>query len=63
MINDGKKLTVPTLIGLPMREVIEAAAAAGLNVEITGNGTAREQAPAAGTQVSAGTKIVVHCGR
>ena len=43
-INDGKKLTVPTLIGLPMRRVVEAASAAGLDVQIIGNGTARERA-------------------
>jgi cell division protein FtsI (penicillin-binding protein 3) len=62
-INDGKKLTVPTFIGLPVRKVIETAAAAGLDVEIVGSGTVREQAPAPGTQVPIGTKIVVHCGR
>jgi cell division protein FtsI (penicillin-binding protein 3) len=62
-INDGKKLTVPTLIGMPVRKVIEVASAAGLDVEIVGSGTAREQAPAPGTQVPIGTKIVVHCGR
>ncbi len=61
-IHDGKQITVPTLIGLPVRKVIEAAAAAGLDVQITGSGTAREQAPAPGTQVPLGTKIVVHCG-
>jgi len=62
-INDGKKLSVPTLIGLPVRKVIETASAAGLDVQIIGSGTAREQAPAPGTQVPIGTKIVVHCGR
>jgi cell division protein FtsI (penicillin-binding protein 3) len=62
-INDGKKLAVPTLIGMPVRKVIETASAAGLDVEIVGSGTAREQAPAPGTQVPIGTKIVVHCGR
>jgi cell division protein FtsI (penicillin-binding protein 3) len=62
-INDGKKLAVPTLIGMPVRKVIETASAAGLVVEIVGSGTAREQAPAPGTQVPIGTKIVVHCGR
>jgi cell division protein FtsI (penicillin-binding protein 3) len=62
-IDDGKKLAVPTLIGLPVRKVIETASAAGLDVQIIGNGTAREQAPAPGTQVRVGTKIVVHCGR
>ena len=52
---------VPSLTGLPVRKVIEAAGAAGLDVEITGNGTAREQFPAAGAMVPAGTKIAVHC--
>jgi cell division protein FtsI (penicillin-binding protein 3) len=61
-ISDGKKLTVPSLIGLPVRKVIEAASIAGLDVQIVGNGTAREQAPAPGTQVPIGTKIVVRCG-
>ncbi len=62
-ISDGKKLTVPSLIGLPIRKVIEMAAAAGLDVQVTGSGTAREQAPAPGTQVPPGTKIVVRCQR
>jgi cell division protein FtsI (penicillin-binding protein 3) len=48
---------------LPVRKVIEQASAAGLEVEISGNGTVREQAPAAGTMVAPGTKIVVRCGR
>jgi cell division protein FtsI (penicillin-binding protein 3) len=32
-------------------------------VQITGSGTVREQAPAAGAMVAPGTKIVVRCGR
>ena len=60
-ISDGKTLTVPSLIGMPMRKVIETAASAGLNIEIVGSGTARAQAPAPGTKVPNGTKIVVHC--
>ena len=62
-IADGKNLRVPSLIGLPVRKVIEEAASAGLEVQITGSGTVREQAPAAGTMVPPGTKIVVRCGR
>jgi cell division protein FtsI (penicillin-binding protein 3) len=62
-IPDGKTMRVPSLIGLPVRKVIEQAAAAGLEVQITGSGTVREQAPAAGTMVPPGTKIVVRCGR
>ena len=62
-IADGKALRVPSLIGLPVRKVIEQAAAAGLEVEINGSGTVREQAPAPGTMVAPGTRIVVRCGR
>ena len=62
-ISDGKQLKVPSLVGLPIRSVIEMTAAAGLQVEISGSGTVREQAPAAGTEVPSGTKVVVHCGR
>jgi cell division protein FtsI (penicillin-binding protein 3) len=60
---EAKRLQVPSLLGLPVRKVIEQAAAAGLAVQITGNGTVREQAPAAGTMVLPGTQIVVRCGR
>jgi cell division protein FtsI (penicillin-binding protein 3) len=62
-IADGKTLRVPSLIGLPVRKVIEQAAAAGLEVQITGSGTVREQAPAPGSMVAPGTRIVVRCGR
>jgi cell division protein FtsI (penicillin-binding protein 3) len=54
---------VPSLAGLPVRKVIEQAAIDGLNVEISGNGIARQQFPAAGAMVPPGTKIVVHCAR
>ena len=63
MIPDAKRLRVPSLLGLPVRKVIEQASAAGLEVRITGNGTVREQAPAPGAMVAPGTQIVVHCGR
>jgi len=63
LVAGAKTLRVPSLLGLPVRKVIEQAAAAGLEVEITGSGTVREQAPAPGTMVAPGTKIVVRCGR
>ncbi len=62
-ISDGKKLSVPSLVGLPIRTVVQMVAAEGLQVQISGSGTVREQAPAPGTQVPSGTKIIVHCGR
>ncbi len=63
VVVQAKLVPVPSLTGLPVRQVIEQAATAGLNVEISGNGIAREQFPAAGAMVQPGTKIVVHCAR
>jgi len=62
-ISQSAELRVPSLIGLPVRRVIEQSAAAGLTVQIAGNGTVQEQAPAAGTMVRPGTQIVVRCSR
>jgi cell division protein FtsI (penicillin-binding protein 3) len=62
-VADAKRMRVPWLVGLPVRKVIEQASAAGLEVQISGNGTVREQAPVAGTMVVPGTQIVVRCGR
>lgn len=59
---DGEK-KVPPLVGLPIRKVIETAAMAGLEVQVMGSGTVREQAPAAGTMVGPNTRIVVKCSR
>lgn len=58
-----KPVTVPSLVGLSMRQVIEKAAEAGLQVEIVGDGTVRQQAPAPGSMVPPGTHVVVRCSR
>ncbi len=63
VIADAGQLRVPSLIGLSVRQVIEEAGSAGLDVDIVGNGTAREQAPAPGAIVPPGTKIIVRCAR
>jgi len=63
VMQTSSQVRVPSLIGLPMRQVIVAAATAGLDVNVTGSGSVREQAPAAGTLVTPGTRIVVRCGR
>ncbi len=63
VIADAAQLRVPSLLGLSVRQVIEEAGSAGLGVEITGSGTAREQAPAPGAMVAQGTKVVVRCAR
>jgi cell division protein FtsI (penicillin-binding protein 3) len=63
VVADAAQLRVPSLLGLSVRQVIEEAGSAGLEVEIAGSGTAREQAPAPGAMVMPGTKIVVRCAR
>jgi cell division protein FtsI (penicillin-binding protein 3) len=54
---------VPSLIGMPVREVVEQVAVAGLNLQVEGRGLVRSQEPAAGSAVQPGTKVVVHCAR
>ena len=61
-IPDPTRLRVPSLLGLPIRKVIEQAAASGLQVQIVGNGTCRQQAPDPDAMVPPGTRIIVRCG-
>jgi cell division protein FtsI (penicillin-binding protein 3) len=63
VMNAESQLKVPELVGLPVRKVIETVAMAGLEVQVTGSGTVREQAPAAGSMVGKGTRVVVLCSR
>lgn len=62
-VASGKHVTVPSFLGQPVRKVIETAGAAGLAVQIRGTGIARDQAPAPGTSVPAGTEVVVRFDR
>jgi cell division protein FtsI (penicillin-binding protein 3) len=50
-------------MGEPVRHVIEQAGTSGLAVQVVGSGLAREQAPAPGTMVPAGTEVVVRFTR
>jgi cell division protein FtsI (penicillin-binding protein 3) len=63
MVGAGANVAVPELVGVALRGVVERAAAAGLRVNPVGSGVAREQAPAAGTMVPAGTEVVVRFSR
>jgi cell division protein FtsI (penicillin-binding protein 3) len=58
-----QQVAVPSFAGKSLREVVVQASAAGLGVHVVGSGVARDQAPAAGTMVPAGTDIVVQFGR
>ena len=55
----NQRVSVPSFLGRSLREVVVQASAAGLGVQVLGSGMAREQAPAPGTMVPAGTEIVV----
>jgi len=54
-----QRVAVPSFAGKSLREVVQQAGGMGLGVQVIGSGVAREQAPAAGTMVPAGTDIVV----
>jgi cell division protein FtsI (penicillin-binding protein 3) len=56
-------IEVPSFIGKSVRGAIEAAQDSGLELNPVGSGIAREQSPAPGTHVIAGSKVVVKFGR
>ncbi|MGB6901903.1 MAG: penicillin-binding transpeptidase domain-containing protein [Acidobacteriaceae bacterium] len=55
----NRSIAVPSFLGKSLRDVVVQASGIGLGIQIVGSGLAREQAPAAGTLVPAGTEIVV----
>jgi cell division protein FtsI (penicillin-binding protein 3) len=59
VLQTANQVKVPSFVGLSIRQVIETAAGAGLQVDVAGSGTVREQAPAPGTMVAPGTRVVV----
>jgi cell division protein FtsI (penicillin-binding protein 3) len=63
VVDAGLRVPVPSFEGSGRRGVVERADAVGLRVQAVGSGLAREQAPAAGTMVPAGTEIVVRFSR
>jgi cell division protein FtsI (penicillin-binding protein 3) len=54
---------VPSFVGRTVRGAIEAAQDAGLELEAVGSGIARQQSPAAGTHVPAGSRVTVQFGK
>ena len=63
VVDASKRVAVPSFVGQSLRKVVEQAGIAGLSVQVLGNGTAREQAPAPGTLVPSGTAVVVRFER
>jgi len=59
VLDVGGSSTVPSLLGLSMREAIASAHKAGFELQVVGSGTAREQQPPPGSYLPPGSKIAV----
>ncbi len=59
VVDATKRVAVPAFEGEGLRAAVESAGSLGLRLQPVGSGIARDQAPAAGTMVPAGTEIVV----
>jgi len=63
VVDPGKRVAVPSLLGDGLRTAVESAGQLGLRLQPVGSGLAREQVPVAGTMVPLGTEIVVRFAR
>jgi cell division protein FtsI (penicillin-binding protein 3) len=63
VVDASHRVAVPSFEGGSLRTVVERADQLGLRVEPIGSGLAKEQAPAPGTMVPAGTEVVVRFAR
>jgi len=57
------QVAVPSFAGKSLRQAVVEASASGLGLRVLGSGIARQQAPAPGTMVPAGTEVVVQFQR
>jgi len=56
-------ITVPSLLGKPVRAAIESAQEAGLEIDVIGSGIARQQSPPPGSHIPAGARVEVRFAR
>ena len=56
-------IEVPSFVGKTVRSALEVAQDAGLELEAVGSGVARQQTPAPGAHVPAGSRVMVQFGR
>ena len=59
----GPGALVPSFIGKPLREVVEEAQQAGIEVDVLGSGLAQQQSPPAGSRLTAGGHVAVRFAR
>jgi len=63
VIDASRRVAVPSFMGYSLRTSVEKADNAGLRIQPIGNGLAKDQAPAAGGVVAAGTEVVIRFAR
>ena len=63
VVDSVRRVAVPSFDGAALRSVVEQADRVGLRVNPVGSGLARQQFPAAGTMVPAGTQVSVRFSR
>ncbi len=61
-VEEGR-IEVPSFLGKNLRNAMEAAQDAGLDLDAIGSGVAREQSPQPGAHVATGSHVVVRFGR
>jgi cell division protein FtsI (penicillin-binding protein 3) len=63
VMNTGSSVTVPDFHGMPLRAALEEAESAGIELEVSGSGVGKEQAPQAGVSIAMGGRVRVRFGR
>ncbi len=59
VVVESEGVVVPSLIGKPLRQAVEVAEEAGLEIDVIGNGVARQQNPAPGSKIAPGARVAV----
>ena len=63
VVDLGASAVVPSFIGKPLREVVEEAQQAGIEVDVLGSGLATQQHPPPGARLAAGGHVAVRFAR
>jgi cell division protein FtsI (penicillin-binding protein 3) len=63
VLDVGGGRTVPSFIGKSLRSAIEMAQNSGIELDVVGSGTAREQSPPPGARMPAGGRVAVRFSR
>lgn len=63
VVDVGNQVVVPSMLGMPVREALETAQEAGVEIEIAGSGLARQQTPSPGTRLPTGAHVFVSFSR